>query len=296
MSNYLPKILVTGGNGQIASALRSHAGAKEFEIIFCTHHDMDITNPDAIKKVFAQHQPNFIINTAAYTAVDKAESEHEQAMAINHLGALQLAIACAEYQIPLIQLSTDYIFDGTQTHAYIESDLANPINMYGESKWLGEEAVRQQLSEHIILRVSGVFSEFGTNFLKSILRLAKEKEELRIVADQTTCPTYAGAIAGLLYSLVKKPPIWGTYHYCSTKPLSWYDFAIAIINEAKKHTAISVKNIVAIPTADYLTPAKRPLNAILNCSKIQTQFNLPHTNCVDELPRLISLLTQETKA
>ncbi len=294
MSNYSRKILITGGNGQVASALRTHARAKEFQLIFCSHQDLDITDPAAIKKLLTQHQPEFIINTAAYTAVDKAESEQEQAMAINHLGALQLALGCAEQHIPLIQLSTDYIFDGEQTDPYKENDPANPLSIYGESKWLGEEAVRQQLPEHIILRVSGVFSEFGNNFLKSILRLAKEKEELRIVADQTTCPTYAGEIAGMLYSILDKPPEWGTYHYCSTQPISWHDFAVAIVNEAKKHTAIRVKKISAIPTKEYPTPAKRPLNAILDCSKIKTEFNLTHTSCLDELPRLIGLLAQET--
>ena len=207
------------------------------------------------------------------------------------MGALELAMACAEAQIPLIQLSTDYIFDGNQTSPYTETDPANPLNIYGESKWLGEEAVRQHLPEHIILRVSGVFSEFGSNFLKSILRLAKEKEELRIVTDQITCPTYAGEIASALFSIIDKTPAWGTYHYCSDKPISWYDFARAIVNEAKKHTTISTKKINAIPTTDYPTPAKRPLNAVLDCSKAKAQLSLNLTNCLDELPRLINLLT-----
>lgn len=291
MSNYLRKVLVTGGDGQVASALRTHARAKEFQLIFCTHQEMNIIDPTAIKKTLAKHQPEFVINTAAYTAVDKAESEQELAMAVNYMGALELAMACAEAQIPLIQLSTDYIFDGNQTSPYTETDPANPLNIYGESKWLGEEAVRQHLPEHIILRVSGVFSEFGSNFLKSILRLAKEKEELRIVTDQITCPTYAGEIASALFSIIDKTPAWGTYHYCSDKPISWYDFARAIVNEAKKHTTISTKKINAIPTTDYPTPAKRPLNAVLDCSKAKAQLSLNLTNCLDELPRLINLLT-----
>lgn len=287
MSNYLHKILVTGGGGQLANALQSHAKAKDFQLTFVSHQQMDITKPTSIANAITQHEPDIIINTAAYTAVDKAESEPDIATSVNHLGALELAMASEKHSIPLIHLSTDYVFAGEKNRAYTEEDEALPLSVYGESKWLGEEAIRHQIKNHIILRVSGIFSEYGNNFVKTMLRLANEKEELRIVDDQITCPTYAGDIAGVLFSILKNTPIWGTYHYCSNTPISWHAFAVAIIEEAKKQSSLKVKKITAIPTKDYPTPAKRPLNAVLDCSKIKTHFDIVQTNCLDIIPSLL---------
>jgi dTDP-4-dehydrorhamnose reductase len=187
-----------------------------------------MTDPCSIRDAIAHFQPDIIINTAAYTAVNQAEQDTKRALSINYEGVQHLAQRCAQTNTPLIHLSTDYVFAGTQTIPYHENSSPHPINFYGQSKWLGEQAVRDYCTHHIILRISSVFSEYGHNFLKTILRLAQKKNELCIVADQISCPTYAGDIASTLFSMIKQPLVWGTYHYCSHEPVSWYQFAIAI--------------------------------------------------------------------
>lgn len=292
MNNYLPKLLITGGNGQLACALRNHPLAHAMHISTCLHSEMDITDSSSVTRAIANYHPDIIINTAAYTAVDKAEQEKDQALRVNYLGVKQLAIACHEKHIVLIHLSTDYVFDGTSITPYRENDTTNPINFYGKSKCLGEEAIREHCEQHIILRVSAVFSEYGTNFLKTILRIGQERNELRIVADQITCPTYAGDIAGILFTLAKKQPQWGTYHYCSNEPVSWHAFAVAIIEEAKKHKALPVENIIAITTAGYPTLAKRPAYSVLNCSKIEKEAGITSSSWKPTLTSIIPLLIE----
>src|SRR5579862_812079 len=184
MTAYLPKIVITGGQGQLAKAIQFHVLANQFDLKFVSHTELDITQAIKLNEAFAQYKPDLIINTAAYTAVDKAEAERETALQVNHLGVKNLAIACEKYQVPLIHLSTDYVFDGSKNSAYQEIDATNPINFYGHSKQLGEQVIEQYLDNYIILRVSSVFSEYGHNFVKTILRLAQEKNELRIVEDQ----------------------------------------------------------------------------------------------------------------
>jgi dTDP-4-dehydrorhamnose reductase len=264
MNNSSLKILITGGNGQIAHALSLHPRAREFQITSCARQDLDITSVASINKAFEKFEPQVIINTAAYTAVDKAEQEIDLANLANHLGAENLACICEEHHIPLIHLSTDYIFDGTNNAGYSEDDPPNPINQYGKSKWLGEQAVNKQCEQHIILRVSGVFSEHGNNFFNTMLKLAKNKTAIRVVADQITCPTYAGDIADAIFTIIKKPGHWGTYHYCSTPEISWHQFAKAILDQ----------DITAITTAEYPTPAKRPAYSVLNCNKIESIFGI----------------------
>lgn len=264
MNISLIKVLITGGNGQVARTLSLHPRAREFQLIGCVRKDLDITSVVSINNAIAKFTPQVIINTAAYTAVDKAEKEIDLANLHNHLGAENLACACEEHQIPLIHLSTDYIFDGTKKAAYLEDDTANPINQYGKSKWLGEQAVSKQCKQHIILRVSGVFSEHGNNFFNTMLKLAQNKTEIRVVADQITCPTYAGDIADAIFSIIKKPGHWGSYHYCSTPEISWHQFAEAILH----------RDVTAITTAEYPTAAKRPAYSVLDCTKIETVFGI----------------------
>ena len=225
-----PKILITGSDGQVGSALRAHVAAKNFHLIACNRENMDITNPVSIQQAISQFSPDIIINTAAYTAVDKAETHIEEVMQVNHIGTEHLAIACKRNNIPLIHLSTDYVFDGSNTLPYRENDTANPINVYGKSKWLGEQSIREHCEQHIILRVSGVFSEYGNNFMKTILRLANERKELNIIADQITCPTYASHIANVIYSLIPNLHTWGTYHYCDAPAVSWHEFLLPLFN------------------------------------------------------------------
>jgi len=274
VNSRLSKLLITGGHGQLASVLRYGSLNKKYTLIHCSKNAMDITNEESIHRAINYYQPNIIINTAAYTAVDKAENEHQLAMQINHIGAKNLAISCEHYRIPLIHFSTDYVFDGTQTFAYSENDSTNPINVYGMSKWLGEEAIRKHCQQYIILRISGLFSEYGNNFLKTILRLAKEKNELRIVTDQITCPTHANNIANVLFNLIKTLRYWGTYHYCDAQAISWYEFAVTIIEKAKKYHLLSIEKILAITSAQYPTVAKRPAYSVLNCNKIHHDYGI----------------------
>ncbi len=287
MNTYLPKILVTGGQGQLASALKNHIKANQFLLNFYSHHELDITDSSTIKNIIDTHQPDLIINTAAYTAVDKAETDKETAEKINHFGARNLARICQQNAIPLIHLSTDYIFDGEKKSAYVESDAANPINFYGITKQRGEQAITEILTDYIILRVSGIFSEYGQNFLKTMIRLSQEKKELRVVADQITCPTAANDIASAIlkmaatYSQTQKLP-WGIYHYCSANPVSWHAFASSILSHVNPSIVIK-----AIPTNEYPTPAKRPMNSVLNCEKIQQNFSIPQPSWQEGILRLI---------
>lgn len=292
VNNFSPKILVTGGEGQLATALRNHSEATKHKLIFCSKGQLDITYESSIRDAITTYQPDIIINTAAYTAVDQAEQNRELALLINHTGAKNLAIIAEHFQIPLIHFSTDYIFDGLQTHAYQETDVIHPINTYGLSKWLGEEAVRQYNKQHIILRVSGLFSEYGNNFLKTILRLANEKRELRIVHDQITCPTHANDIATLLFSLFKNLSHWGTYHFCNLHPISWYDFAVTILNEAKKNRPIMLETIHAIRSAEYKTLAKRPAYSVLNCDKIYRDFGVRPSSWKTHLAQSIRMIME----
>ncbi len=290
MSNSFPRIVLTGANGQIGTSLHHHPRATAFHLMTYSHAELDITDFSSVENALTKLAPDVVINVAAYTAVDKAEQERELAMRANQLGAKHLAIACKHNQIPLIHLSTDYIFDGTTPSPYQENDKANPINVYGESKWLGEQAVREHCEQHVILRVSGVFSEYGNNFVKSILRLAKEKKELRVVADQVTCPTYAGDIASALFSIVQQTPHFGTYHYCNASPVSWHQFATAIIHTAKQYQPLLVEEVKAITTADFPTLATRPAYSVLNCEKIEKDFGIKQAKWDDALTTVIPQL------
>lgn len=290
MNNYFRKILITGANGQVGSSLRHHARVSDFHLIPCGRAELDITQFASIESAIKKYSPDVVINTAAFTAVDQAEQDKELAMRANFQGARHLAIACQKHLIPLIHLSTDYIFDGTNTLPYQENDKACPINVYGESKWLGEQAIREHCEQHVIVRVSGIFSEYGNNFVKTMLRLANTKKELRVVADQITCPTYASDIANALFSIVQQNQRSGTYHYCDTNPVSWYQFATAIIQIAKQSQALLVTEVKAITTSEYPTRAIRPAYSVLNCDKIVSHFAIKQGRWDDALATIIPQL------
>jgi len=225
-------------------------------------------------------KPDIVINAAAYTAVDKAEEYQDIAYAINRDGAENLAAVCEEQNIPLLHISTDYVFDGTKSEAYSESDDVSPLGIYGMSKWQGEEAIRRKLPQHIILRVAWVFGAHGDNFVKTMLRLAKDKAELNIVTDQFGGPSPAKSISETLIFLVEtyqkeKFLNWGTYHYCGAEKINWYGFSKEIFKQAKEIGLID-KNIKvnAITSAEYPTPAKRPANSMLDCAKIKSAFGI----------------------
>lgn len=274
------KILVTGAQGQVGKEICQTANQADFTVIAAGRNELDITSESSVNDYITHHQPAIVINAAAYTAVDKAESENQQAYAINHDGAKNLAKVCSQLDIPLLHISTDYVFDGTKQESYTEEDPVSPLGIYGDSKWQGEEAVRKHLEKHIILRVAWVFGAHGNNFVKTMLRLANERDELGIVADQYGGPSPARNIAETLIALSKQffqngSLSWGTYHYCGAPKVSWYEFASEIFKQACENNLIDKKmKLNAITTAEYPTPAKRPANSMLNCSKLSKTFGI----------------------
>jgi dTDP-4-dehydrorhamnose reductase len=256
------KILITGSHGQVGSEIVKRMP----NCIAYGRDELDITDIQQVRKKVEQQLPHIIINCAAYTAVDKAEAEPDLAFAINKTGPENLAKVCSEQNIFLMHISTDYIFDGTKKTPYVETDKSNATSVYGITKWQGEEAVRNHCKNHLILRVSWVFGEYGHNFVKTMLRLSKEKDELKIVDDQIGCPTYAGDIADVLLKISKNPKT-GTYHYCGKPEISWYGFAKVILKECST-------KIIPIKTREYPTPAKRPHNSVLNCDLFMKTFNM----------------------
>ena len=267
------KVLLTGANGQLGKCIQDRA-PEEVELIALTRSELDIADQVSVMTVCEKIQPDFIINAAAYTAVDKAESEPEAAFAINATGPENLALAAAKYNIPIIHISTDYVFDGTSTTPYTPQCKTNPKSVYGETKLAGEKAIQAITNKHIIIRTAWVFSEYGNNFVKTMLKLGAERDELGIVADQTGCPTYAGDLAHYIFDLLaclnnSSSVIFGVYHYCGDKQVSWYEFAQAIFYVACSKQLITKKpQLTKLTTLEYPTPAARPAFSVMkNTSK-----------------------------
>jgi dTDP-4-dehydrorhamnose reductase len=279
------KVIVIGSQGMLGQDLRTQLMLDGFEVIgldvaASEPFSLDITQPENMLDSFKKLHPQLIINCAAYTAVDRAESEPAKAFAVNRDGAANLANACKHLNIPLVHLSTDYVFDGESNRPYQEDDQANPWNVYGLSKWHGEEAIRTDCPLYIILRVSWLFGLHGSNFVKTILRLAREKEELRVVADQIGCPTWTGHVANALMTIAQKIEQaphnidWGTYHFCGKNQTSWYGFAQSIIEEGRRYERLLTERVIPISTSEFLTPARRPKWSVLSCKKIGLAFQI----------------------
>ena len=274
------KILVTGANGQVGSELILAAEKRGLQMLAAGRAELDITQQEAVNKYIQTQKPDIVINAAAYTAVDKAESEPELAYAINRDGAANLAQACADNNIPLMHISTDYVIDGNKQGAYTETDTPNPQCIYGKSKLEGERVIESILEQYLILRVSWVFGANGNNFVKTMLRLGKERDVIKVVADQHGGPTWAGAIASALLSLVKRwvdgeTIPWGTYHYSGQPATPWHGFAEAIFKQAKELGIIDKRPAInPITTSEYPTLAQRPINSLLDCRKLEQQMNI----------------------
>lgn len=274
------KFLVTGAKGQLGQAVCRYVESRGYELIAVGSNDLDITDAQAVHQQLEQYRPDFLINCAAYTAVDKAESEQALCHSINADGPENLAASCQKLDIKLLHVSTDYVFDGNSSRPYSESDPVNPLGVYGRSKWLGEENVRRLCPRHIIVRVSWVFGPDGNNFMKTMLRLAKEKSELKVVDDQLGCPSYTGDIARVLVGVAEQldcdatDHLWGTYHYCGSDTTSWHRFAQVIIQEARRFTPIKVDKVLPITTDEFPTTATRPQNSSLYCRKILNNFGI----------------------
>jgi len=273
------RVLLTGAGGQVAHELARRAGAREVELLAYHRAALDLTDADAVAAVMAASRPDLVINGAAYTAVDRAESEPQLARAVNVDAPAHLAAACDVAGVPLIHLSTDFVFDGTTRRPYRPDDATAPAGVYARSKAAGEEQVRSLLQQHLILRLSWVFGAHGHNFLKTVLRLAEEREELRVVDDQYGCPTWAGHIADAVWVLAERAlsdsePRWGTYHFCGQPVTTWHGFAVAIIEAAKRRGALKIRNVRAITTAEYPLPAPRPAWSVLDCSSLTSEFGI----------------------
>ncbi|NLS13519.1 dTDP-4-dehydrorhamnose reductase [Vibrio sp. SM6] len=289
------KVLLTGANGQLGRCLQDRAEQERVTFIATDRQELDITSETAVAELVLKEQPQLIINAAAYTAVDKAESEYETALAVNANGPVNLAKAAAVAGIPLLHVSTDYVFDGNGTEPYLPEQQTSPLGVYGETKWAGEKMVRQQLDKHVIVRTAWVVSEYGNNFAKTILRLGKERDELSVIADQYGCPTYAGDLADALLVVVKGISAgrqeWGTFHHCGDQPTSWHGFARAILAEAKTQGKIeSMPKLYAIKTEDYPLPAPRPTYSVMDCNSMLSIWGVGPSNWRNSLKTIIAKL------
>ena len=280
------KILITGQHGQVSQALQQRLPPLG-ELIVLGREQLDLTNVDQIRQQVRAHRPDLIINAAAHTAVDQAESEPEVAFAINAIAPGILAEEAKALGAPLIHYSTDYVFDGSKPAPYTETDTPNPLGVYGQSKLAGEQAIAAVGGEHLILRTSWVYSNHGKNFLLTMQRLLQEKPQMRIVADQIGAPTWAGTIADSTRALIEHwqagaAGAWGVYHLTAQGETSWFGFAEAI-GEHLRTTGKACSELEPIPSSAYPTPAKRPLNSRLDCSLLQQQWHVAQPHWLDAL-------------
>jgi dTDP-4-dehydrorhamnose reductase len=288
------RILVFGKTGQVARGLADAKWPQACALIQMGRDDCDLTDAAAIGRAISDTAPDFVVNAAAYTAVDRAESEPDLAGLVNRDAPAAMATACRRSGAALIHLSTDYVFDGAKSGAYLESDSIAPLSVYGRTKAEGETAVRTALERHVILRTSWVFAAHGANFVRTILRRADERDELRIVADQTGAPTsardVAAAIASIVASAADGRASWGTFHYTSGDPTTWHGFATAIIELSGRAT-----RLIPITTAEYPTAARRPRNSVLDCARIAREYRIGQPSWHEALQDALRGLADEKR-
>ena len=273
------KIFLTGGEGQLGTELIAQAAAHGMDVLAPPLAKMDLTRPEQIDAFWDDFQPEAVINAAAYTAVDRAESEADLAFAVNAQAPAFMARRCAREGIPLIHISTDYVFDGRKGTPYLEEDPVMPLGVYGRSKAEGEAAVRRALGPHLIVRTAWLYSAHGVNFVKTVMRLVAERDELRIVDDQLGCPTCAADLADALLRIASrlKPGNeipWGTYHYCGSGVTSWCGLARHVLETLVSRGRIRSFRLMPISSAEYPTPARRPPYSVLDCRRIESAFGI----------------------
>tara|TARA_Y100001934_G_scaffold271898_1_gene359149 strand:- start:4499 stop:5356 length:858 start_codon:yes stop_codon:yes gene_type:complete len=284
------KIVVTGANGQLGRCLQDVLSQRGIVYVALGSADLNIVDSQAVERALAEHNPCVVVNAAAYTAVDKAESEEAQAYDVNCRGAKNLADACADMGIRLIHVSTDYVFDGTKGSPYQEVDVTNPLGVYGRSKRDGELAVLDS-GAGVVVRTSWVFSEYGNNFLKTMIRVGKERDSLGVVNDQVGAPTYAGDLAVALVALAERPEVVGVYHFSGGAPCTWYDFAIAIFRAYQHtHPDFSCPDVNPIESSAYPTPVKRPAYSVLSGERMVRELGIDAGDWGKALGRVCSLL------
>jgi len=291
------KLLVVGASGQLARSLMAAASAHpNFDVAFLGRPSLDLLDAASVARALDAVRPDWVVNAAAYTAVDRAESEPDLAFAVNRDGAGGVAAAAAWHGVPVIHISTDYVFDGGKSGAYIETDAPNPLGVYGRSKLEGEERVAAANARHLILRTSWIYSEFGGNFVKTMLRLAAEQPELRVVADQYGNPTYAGDLAAAIFKIIERflrdgpdAAEWGIYHAAGQGQTSWHGFAEQIIKASTGPGRASIP-VRAIMTAQFPTPVRRPANSAMDCGKLEAAFGLRLPAWPESLDRCLDKL------
>jgi len=283
------KILVIGAGGQLGQCLKTVAERRGIsEIVFPVEQEANILNQELLNSLLEKEKSQFVINCAAYTAVDKAEDEVDLSKAVNETGAANLARACKANGATLVHISTDFVFEGNEVKLLKEEDAANPINVYGVTKLDGENAVIDILDEHFILRTSWLYSEFANNFVKTMLKLGAERDELNIIADQVGTPTYAIDLANTIFDIIRSEnKSYGLYHYSNEGVTSWFDFAKAIFDIS--NTAV---NANPIPGSAYPSKAKRPAFSVMDKSKIKSTFNIQIPYWRDSLVECIKQLNK----
>lgn len=277
------KLLVLGCNGQLGRCLKDQIVNKDYEVTFLSRMQMDITDLLTTRRDILKISPDIIINASAYTAVDNAEDDKEAANLINNIAVKNIADLCKELDSWLIHISTDYVFDGNTNIPYKENDQTNPKNIYGYTKLMGEQAIQSSLCKHLILRTSWVYSEYGSNFLKTMLKLAQNNDTLRVINDQVGCPTYAQDIAKSIVEIL--PSLRSTklptsiFHYCGHESCTWYEFAKEIFHQLDNYkTSIKQPILVPIATSEFPTKAIRPMYSVLNNNQIFKSFNVKNSN------------------
>lgn len=287
----MAKVLVIGAGGQLGQCIKKIVEQRGIEeVVFPEEGVANILNVADLSTLFNQEKPAYVINCAAYTAVDKAEDEADVAKAVNETGARNLAQLCKEHQATLIHISTDFVFEGNEVKLLKEDDIAKPISVYGATKLDGELAIVEELDQHIILRTSWLYSEFANNFVKTMLKLGADRDELNIIADQVGTPTYAIDLANTIFDIIQNPEKkYGVYHFSNEGVTSWYDFAKAIFDLSGTESVRQVK-VNPIPTSAYPTKAKRPHFSVMDKSKIKADYNIqvPYwlnslKNCIEQL-------------
>jgi dTDP-4-dehydrorhamnose reductase len=284
-------ILVTGANGQLGKEMQAIAASfPQYNFVFVTKEELPIDDVDAVKNYFSSNKTDVCVNCAAYTAVDKAETETAKAFQVNAIAVGNLAAVCKEKHALFIHISTDYVFDGTATAPYKEDHTVHPVNAYGASKLKGEELALQNNPDSIIIRTSWVYSSFGNNFVKTMLRLMSERESINVVDDQVGCPTYAADLAAIILKMIDHHSSAGKiksgiYNFSNKGAINWYQFATAIKELSGSHCTVN-----PIPATLYPTPAKRPNYSVLDTTKIQQTFNAVIPAWKDSLEKCLKLL------
>lgn len=295
------RILLTGAKGQLGWEILRQAPGSACDCIGIDIAEADLTDQDQVNRVMDATRPDLLIHGAAYTQVDAAESDVQAAFAVNRDAAAHLAAACAAAHIPMIHISTDFVFDGKKRAPYVETDPVAPLSVYGRSKAAGEEVVRQALDRHLIVRTAWLCGVHGHNFVKSMLRLGRKNQVLRVVSDQIGCPTFAADIAAALLTVCRRIQSqsqipWGTYHLCGHGSVSWHGFAQRIFEIAHPLDLVPDVEVIPISTREYPTAAPRPAFSVMSCEKIRTGFGIEPPPWQGSLEKMLKQLAKIEKA